>query len=120
MKAIEYEGERIQKEQANLISIIPTPKHSTQNTNKYTLMTETKPQHKNNTQTETQQHKQETQQTNIQDINVANNELQLEREADLKIQHSSTNSTTSQEYHTAPLSPATTKFQTRTQRNCKS
>ena len=39
MKAIEDERERIQKEQANVVSIIPAPKYNTQDTNKYTLMT---------------------------------------------------------------------------------
>ena len=104
IKAIEYERERIQKEQANLISIIPAPKHNT-DTNKNTLITETNPQHKNNTQTENQQSIQDTQRTNIHDKNTAKNELQLERAADLKNQHSGTNSTTSQDYHTPPLSP---------------
>ena len=116
MKAIEAERERIKKEQANLISIIPAPQHNTQDTNKDTSPTGANSQHNNNIPTVTQQGIEEptnnnhttekdTQQNNTQNIKTDNNELQLECSADLKIQPSVTISTTSQNYNTQPLSP---------------
>ena len=87
-KAIQLEQHRLEKEQANLISLTPAPQHTPQG------------EPSNNTNV-TQ--KQITQEINTK--NTKDNEPQLVNILRTKTQNSVTSSTTLQEYCTPPLSP---------------
>ena len=107
LKDIELERQRIEREQANLISIIPATQHYIQDTSTETPAIETKTQ-QNIEDTTNKNNTADTRQTSTQDTNIKHtkdNELQLVDIVETKTHNSVTSSTTSQEYCTPPLSP---------------
>ena len=109
-KAIQREQQRVEKEQANLISITPAPQHTPQDELTKTHLSEKiasqKTDDTNNTTINNNTN--DTQEPITQDAttnNTKDNELKLVNTLQTRTQNSVTSSTTSQEYCTPPLSP---------------
>ena len=107
LDAIEMERERISKEQANIISIIPATQYNTQNLSNDMPPAEQSTQQNNNSTTlaiHQSTQKPSNEKPPLTTTKADNNQLQIERTTETKVQYSITRSTTSQDYHTPPVS----------------